>query len=720
MKKCSIITLLLFAIITIFAVEMPNYFSDNMVIQRDAPIKIFGKGMPNEDITVSLNGVSGKTTCDKSGNWLITLASQNAGGPFVLNVKGNNELSFKNVMIGEVWLCAGQSNMAWRLRESTNGADEVKNSTNSQIRLFQVERVWNSEQKGKASGKWQESNPESSKDFSAVGYFFGDKLSKELKVCVGLIDVSWGGTRIEPWLAYGSTKSYQTLRSISQELELFNPKSQMHKEILQGNINILDKYVTDLKNCKENESAPSDLPILNTNLIPKHRDASGMLFNTMVKPLLPANVGGMLWYQGEANRTEGLLYTDKLKALIDGWREQFMSPDMPFYIVQLAPMKYANQNWVSLANIWDAQSKAAKEINNAGIVIINDVGNPIDIHPTNKRPVGERLANLALKRNFNMNIPAEFPEANKFEIKNSDFIITFENAKELKTADQKSATNFELCGENGVFYPANTIINGNRITLSSNDVTSPVAARFAWNISCEPNLRNEHNLPVGAFKIGNIPQLNPIQNDIAESEGFNLIYELEPLQAKLNGKSINYKIDNSAEFIDKKIKRIGYFLELTKLNGSIEWIWVDMDTYTQKLDKIGVPLDVIFNIDVKNVLVASNTKNVMNGKFPNGCNIEFWPNNYRSENVRKLAGASNSVCDFGDTPPSTPSIGFGSMQIHNYGKKQTLMAYNYWKGGNSCDLGIGNNNSSKHPDWTSSKSGLSLKDAKLLILAQFE
>ena len=700
------------------AVRTPAVFGDSMVLQRNRPLPVWGWAEPGEAVKVTLGESTAETVADASGRWRVTLPARPEGGPCELTVAGENTLRFKDVMIGEVWLCSGQSNMAWRLNQSEGAEQAIRDSANPRLRLFQVERHWGQVAPEQGTGRWRVSSPESSGTFSGVGYFFGRRLAAELEVTVGLIDVSWGGTRIEPWISPAELGNYPQLAELNRQAQLFDPASAAHRERLEQWLAACETYNAAVKEALARKSPPPLPPKFPAELRCASRDDVGMLFRWMIRPLTPLAVGGTIWYQGEANRLDGPVYAEKLKALASGWRREFASPEMPFYLVQLAPFAYARQNPVALASVWAAQSRAAREIPNAGMAVINDVGNLRDIHPVKKRPVGERLAGLALRRTFGREVPAEFPEPESWKAEGGEAVVTFRNAAKLATRDGRAPDWFELCDNRGIWHAAAARLDGCRVILSAPDAPEPKAVRFAWSLVAEPNLVNEHGLPAGIFQLGEAPLVNPLSERIPEAAGFQVLYRVRPLEAA-SGHSIRYAQDRT-ESLSGKIERVAYFLRLRPKKGEEQFVYAEMDPFSPDPKKLGVPVresGARFQQDVRNVRIISNVPGVENGLFPEGCSIEFWDCNYSGANVRKLPGASDGRCDFGDRMNLSTSPGYGSMQLHNHRQRRTVFAYNHWSEGASCDLGIGNAPAG-HPDWTGSKSGRTLSDAELTVLVR--
>ena len=473
-----------------------------------------------------------------------------------------------------------------------------------------------------------------------------------------------------------------------------------------------ESWLEKAKNAIEPGWAVEEPPAYPASLKPftSHQDPT-MLYNGMIRGMVGIPIRGAIWYQGESNHTEGMLYFEKKKALINGWRELWGQGDFPFYFVQIAPFKYGNEDPAILAKFWEAQAKVTT-LPNVEMVVINDIATLDDIHPPNKQDVGLRLANLALKFDYGKeSVVARSPEFESLEIVDGSLKVNFSNTGGgLKTRDGKTPDLFEIIGKgsNG-FQPATATINGgSSVTLKSDKVAAPTAFRFAWNKLAEPNLVGGTGLPVGACRGGEEPnflEAIPIGQ-------YDLVYEMN--LAKLAGK-INYERDNSAAV--GAFDRIGYLVELSSSDFGEQKVFVTMDAFTDDVTKIGIPTvesKALFQQKVGGLEVYANTSLLPSGKIGEG-NIEFWPHNYGPGNQAKIRGASGGKYDFGDQY-SAPEFGYGCMQVHNFNAKQTVFSINHWKNGNKADIGIGNHKG-EHPDWTFSGSGqkYSTKSLKVYV-----
>ena len=377
-----------------------------------------------------------------------------------------------------------------------------------------------------------------------------------------------------------------------------------------------------------------------------------------------------------------MLYFEKKKALVGGWRELWGQGDFPFYYVQIAPYKYGNEDPTILAKFWEAQA-ACQAIPKTGMVVINDIATVGDIHPPNKQDVGLRLAQLALKNDYGKkDLVASSPEFAQLQVLGDRLKVTFKNtAGGLKTRDGKAPSHFEVIGvgSNG-FQPATAQVNGDSVILSSEKVKAPVAFRFAWDMLAEPNLVGGTGLPVGAVRGGEVPDF---MSSLPIAKDYTLVYDLD--LSKLMH-DIKYDVDHSASI--KGFDRIGYLVELAT-GGEEKKVFVSMNAFTDDVRKIGIPTIASqsrFQIPVVAMDVFTNVNGITSGTNIATGNIEFWPDNYGMINSAKVSGASDSQYDFGDeTAP--PADGYGSMQVHNFAAKQTLFAINHWVAGGGADLG---------------------------------
>ena len=435
-------------------VTLPNIFGDNMVLQRNAEVKIWGWASPKEEIklTASWNNQEYKVVANNQAQWELKIKTPEAGGPFTISIKGYNEVVLKNILIGEVWVCAGQSNMemsaSWGI---DNGEEEMKNATNPNIRFFTVPKLTATTPQNNLLGNWVESTPETMKNFSAIGYFFAKRLREDLKnVPIGLISSNWGGTPAEIW---------------------------MPEEVVQNDPVLLE----NAKKLNEQEYGPRQ---------------PGRAYNAMIYPITGFKIAGTFWYQGESN-VGSLVYDKTLSALITSWRKVWQD-EFPFYFVQIAPYKTGSNNF-SNVTVRNSQRKILNEVPKTGMVLTSDISDTIDIHPKNKKGVGIRLANLALAETYKVNSNlVNGPLFKNIQIEKNKAIVSFDFADGLHFKN-KTSNQFELAGADDIYYPAEATIKNNQVILSSKKVTNPTKVRFAWGNTIQPDLFNKANLPASCF-----------------------------------------------------------------------------------------------------------------------------------------------------------------------------------------------------------------------------
>ena len=445
-------------------VKLPAIFSPAMVLQQKSDVAIWGWADAGEEVTVSLGEtkVSGKGGAD--GKWLVKLKTPAAGGPFTLAVKGKNEINLPDVLVGEVWVCSGQSNMQWTVRQAENPEGEAKQANYPQIRMFSVQRNIADKPQDDCQGSWVVCSPETVSSFSAVGYFFGRELHKELQVPVGLINTSWGGTICEAWTCQEALGSEADLKHFAE------------------------KKVT-IDTAKMNPNQPS------------------VLFNAMINPLVPYGIKGAIWYQGESNRARAEQYRKLFPTMIADWRKHFEQGNFPFLFVQLAPFDYGNADPAELAEIWEAQTKTLTVSPNTGMAVTTDIGNIKDIHPKNKQEVGRRLALWALAKTYEKpDLVYSGPLYESMSVEGNKIRLKFQHtAGGLVAEGGKPLSHFTIAGDDHKFVPAKAEIDGETIVVSSPEVGKPVAVRFAWEDTAEPNLFNKANLPASPFRTDDLP-----------------------------------------------------------------------------------------------------------------------------------------------------------------------------------------------------------------------
>lgn len=697
-----------------------------MVMQQDKPLVIWGWANPNETIKIQLGTASAEAQANANGEWKVVLPAMKAGGPFTLTISGSSDVQFDDVMIGEVWLCSGQSNMEMGIGMCNDAKEEIALADYPGIRLLMVPNKWTPEPQSDTTestseGTWKLCSPKTVAEggwsgFSAAAYYFGRELHKQLGVTVGLIDATWGGTRIESWTPPEGFAEVPALQHEYELVQLADARSVLHRQRMEQTLVETEQWMAAARRSMLDNTNTPKMPTYPLELLPPHDlQNPTALYNGMIHPLCPFAIRGAIWYQGEANLDEGKLYTERMKALIAGWRKIWNEGDFPFYFVQIAPFNYGG-NGERMGDFWEAQAEA-QSIPNVGMAVITDIGDLKDIHPKNKQEVGHRLALLALAKTYDRpKIVCSGPTFKSMAVEGHTLRINFHNADGLDSRDQKPLSWFEIIdADEGGFVKAEAQIEGSSILLSSPEVKHPVAMRFAWNMLAEPNLMNSAGLAAMAFRAGTVPKRDLLGLHVPEARQYKLVYDLD--LAKL-GPTITYDIDNHAN-LQQPFDRVAYFLELQREDGSAQFVYASMDTFTDSLDKIGIPTvesGAYFQQNVAHLNVYSNVREMTTGTNLSGGNIEFWPNNYGQANGANVPNASGEVYDFGDQPADLPN-GYGSMQVHNHAARQTLFAINHWSAGNAADIGIGNQ-SKGNPDWTFAGNASSYKARRLRILVR--
>lgn len=472
MSKCAfrIAFALILALVILPAqaeVSLPRVLGDHMVLQRERAVPVWGTAAPGERVTVRFGAQTKSVVADPAGNWRTALDALPASStPADLTVSGSNTITLRNVLVGEVWICSGQSNMEFpmrgggSLRQLPPMAEALAKAAHPGIRLFKVEK---NEREFTTTG-WAECTPETAAAFSAVGYYFGREIHQELNVPVGLIQSAWGGSHIERWTpaeAYEKSPVFAS-KATSKPVRIDNQRA-------------------------------------------------GQYFEPMVRPLVPFAVRGMLWYQGESNiinSNDGVHYLDKFKVFANAWRSIWGQGDFPIYTVQIAPYYYTRRNdplkhsEQELPLLWEAQSKALN-LPNIGMAGTMDlVDNFADIHPPDKWTVGHRLALWALAKDYGRpNVVHSGPIYKWVEFRGGKARIHFYSAGSgLATRDNKPPTLFEVAAVDGVFHPATAVIEGDTVLVSNPDIPLPEEVRFAWHEIAQPNLINKEGLPAIPFR----------------------------------------------------------------------------------------------------------------------------------------------------------------------------------------------------------------------------
>lgn len=457
-KIPGIVLFLLSAIITKADVRLPNIICSNMVLQQQSSVKLWGWADPAEKIyiTTSWNNKTDSVVSTRDANWMLQVQTPAASGPYTITLKGNNSITLENVLIGEVWVCSGQSNMemnyGWGLPDI--GA-ELPTCKNSNIRFFYIPKTTSITAQDNCGGKWVECDSNTLKSFSAVGYFFGKKLNNTMNIPIGLINSNWGGTSAEVWTEPTAVNNDAELKAASELQQPFDwwPYKP------------------------------------------------GNTFNGMIAPISNYNIAGAIWYQGEGNTAAPDTYAKLLTTMVSTWRKSW-NKDFPFYYVQIAPYTYGNK-YIS-AIVREQQTKAMTYPNMGMAVITDLVDNIKDIHPKDKHDVGYRLANWALAETYHKEVGAyKSPMYKSMEVQGNKAIISFDNVPNGLMAKDKAVTEVYVAGADKIFYPADAKIDLSKLVVTSKQVTQPAAVRFAFSNTAMANLFSKEGLPVNPFRTDN-------------------------------------------------------------------------------------------------------------------------------------------------------------------------------------------------------------------------
>ncbi|MEP7229623.1 MAG: sialate O-acetylesterase [Ginsengibacter sp.] len=448
------------------AVRLPAIIGSHMVLQQKSDVKIWGWCDPSEKIKITSDwdSIIDSAVGSADGKWMITIKTPGAGGPHTLTINGSNKIVLEDVLVGEVWACSGQSNMemsySWGVKQYSG---DIENANNKSIHLFHIPRLTSEYPQDDTKGKWVVCNPEDLKTFSLAGYFFGQKLQETLSSPIGLIEAAWGGTPAEVWTPYETIANNAVLKKAADNL----------KKIPWGPI----------------------------------RPAA--IYNAMVYPITNFAIAGVIWYQGEANVGAAATYKELFSSMITSWRAAWKE-DFPFYFVQIAPFAGYGKN-ISAALLQEAQTKTAA-LPKTGVVVINDLVNDINnIHPTDKKDVGLRLANYALADTYgNTGITYINPSYKDMKIEKGRVTIYFDNADKGLITKNGVPGDFYIAGDDKIFKPATAKVDGNTVIVWNKDIKNPVAVRFGFTNAAMPNLLSKEGLPVNTFRTDDWDDVNTV------------------------------------------------------------------------------------------------------------------------------------------------------------------------------------------------------------------
>ncbi len=481
-------------------VQPHSLICDGMVMQQDMEVPIWGWADNGEKIAVEFNGQTVKTEA-KDGKWMVRLNPMDSGGPFTMTIRGKNTLKLNNILIGEVWICSGQSNMQWPVRASNNAEEEITNAKHPKIHLFTVPRVVAGKSQSNVDGEWVECGPDTVPNFSAVGYFFGRELHNKLGVPIGLIHSSWGGTPAESWTTRETLANNPELKPV---LERWDRDYEKFVQELDQYSAKLDQWLQETNVLDKRGELIPDFPKLPRDPR-RHPWRPSGLYNAMIAPLIPYAIQGAIWYQGESNAQRAYQYRELFPAMIKDWREQWGQGDFPFLFVQLANFEYNRPPETAWPELREAQLKTLS-LPNTGMAVTIDIGDPNDIHPRNKQDVGKRLALAAMKIAYGKDVVYSGPIYESMEIKDQEIKIDFKHTGSgLTTPDGQRLKGFEIAGKDKKFIPGDAKIVGDSVVVSHDSIKEPVAVRYGWHKNPDCNLYNEEGLPASPFRTDGWP-----------------------------------------------------------------------------------------------------------------------------------------------------------------------------------------------------------------------
>lgn len=464
--------------------SMSSLYTDYMVLQRDVPLDIHGTANTGEKITVEIDGQKASTTADNQGKWSVVLSPMQAAEDLTLTITaGKQRKVFSHVAVGEVWLCSGQSNMAFMLCQAESGKQDIAVADDPLLRLFDMKGRWETYDVAWPAScldslnhlqyfhetTWQPSTPASASRFSAVGYYYGRMLRQKLGVPVGLICNAVGGAPTEAWVNRNSLEtSFPNILS----------------NWLQND------FIQDWVRGRAAKNLTNDQTKLG-----RHPYEPCYLYESGILPLQQYPIKGVIWYQGESNAHNKDAHAKLFSLLVNGWRQNWNNPDMPFYFVQLSSLNRPSWPWFR-----DSQLRLMKEISNTGMAVSSDCGDSLDVHPRHKQPVGERLARWALAKTYGQHITPSGPVFSSVTRQADALIVSFLYTDGLQTSDGKSPSCFEIAEEDGLFQPATATIEGNTVRLTSPTIKHPRYVRYAWQPFTRANLVNADHLPASTFR----------------------------------------------------------------------------------------------------------------------------------------------------------------------------------------------------------------------------
>jgi sialate O-acetylesterase len=525
--------------------RLPAIIGDNMVLQQKQSNPIWGWDTPGTDVKVTLGSQSKTAQADAKGKWTIKLDPLSASAvPTDMTIQGTTKRELKNILVGEVWVCSGQSNMGFNLNSVWDADLDIATAKYPQIRLISVPQVGTQELQDDFKGQWEECSPLTAGSFTAVGYHYGRMLHEMLGVPVGLIDNAWGGSSCEAWVRRDVLEKDARFKAMidkwkQTEATYTDAVFETQKAEHQAKV---DAWVIARKEAlKVGKPAPANPPRAPQNVL-RGQHRPGNLYAGCLHPILGYGIKGAIWYQGESNASRAYEYSYLFPLMITHWRSEWKQGDFPFYWVQLADFKpeqaeAGDSDWAELR---ESQTMSIRKLANAGQCVITDLGEANDIHPKNKRDVAERLARWALAKDYGLNLPCRSPELKESTFEGGKAQLTFDFAPQgLRTIDVDEVKGFALCGADQKWVRAKASILGgskkgtNQIEVSSPLVPQPVAVRYAWSDNPICNVFSAEGLPVTPFRTDNFPMItDPANPNGIEAQAAKRQEEIKATQQK--------------------------------------------------------------------------------------------------------------------------------------------------------------------------------------------
>jgi len=519
MKKNTFLLFLSLIVKTsLFAdVKPAALFSEHMVMQRGVEIPVWGKAWPKESVSVSLNGKTVTVKADADGNWMVKLPKQKAGGPYALEISGDNVITYKDVYVGEVWLCSGQSNMDMTVAKEdrywcgvNNETEEVANANYPQIRVFDVDYTPSHTLKSDVVGKWEVCTPNTVGHFSAVAYFFARDIYKKLNIPVGMITSAFGASTAETWISKEAMEAHPNLKP------LLDTYAQKWNKFTADSATTMAKYREDVAKFKGDlvaaQAAAGDVTAKKPKA-PRNPDPEldqhnpYVCYNGMIAPLVPYAIKGALWYQGESNGPSATIYREIMETLVGDWRTRWAQGNFPFLYVQLAnygkpmtePVKHE-----ALMTVREAQVQNLAIPNTGMAVAIENAGDqPTNIHPKNKQDIGYRLGLIARAKVYGEKVEYSGPMYKSYKVKGNTIVLRFDHTGKGLVAKNDSLTGFAICGEDKKWVWADAKIEGKTVVVSSSEVPNPIAVRYCWGTNPPASLSNKNGLWTPNFRTDN-------------------------------------------------------------------------------------------------------------------------------------------------------------------------------------------------------------------------